>query len=138
MVVVLAGGVYTVKCLPGPAERKCRFINRRRICFVVTMFILIPALVSSFCFLASCGTVTKRYSRDGYEWVPVKTAISKPTGKQKEMLSLAGNPDVVWKTPFGTFMWVYCRKGYPSSIVVFGEHEVVLQGASPDRPDLCE
>jgi hypothetical protein len=138
MVVELAGGVHTVMCIQGLAECKCRFINWRRICSGLVRFVFIPALVSSFCFMASCGAATKRYSRDGYEWVPVKSAISNPTGRQKEMLSLAGEPDAVWKTPFGTVMWVYCRKGHPSSIVVFGEREVILQGASPGRADLCE
>ena len=122
----------------GPMD--CRVLSRAFFQLGADMvnFVLVCTLFLTFSLLSCSCAAGKKLSKDGYEWIPVKMAISKPTGKQKEMLSLAGEPDAVWKTPFGTAMWVYCRHGSPKSTVIFGEHEVITQGASPDRPDLCK
>jgi hypothetical protein len=105
---------------------------------LVARAVLILTLSLGVCLMAACS-VGKKYSRDGYLWIPVEETIPKPTKKQKEMMALLGKPNATWKSPFDTVMWVYCQYGVPVRILIFGEKEMIKEGTpSTDRTDLCE
>ena len=123
----------------GPLVRRGRYRAVFQSGAGVVKLVLISALILTVSLVLCSCAAGKKLSRDGYEWVPVEKATSQPASEHNKMLALVGKPDAVWKTTFGTHMWVYCQYGAPVRILVFGEHEMIKEGSpSTDRTDLCE
>ncbi len=99
--------------------------------------ILLSSLILTVSLLTGSCSGGRKFSKDGYEWVPIEKVQSQ-TGGQNKMTSNGGKPTTVWKTPFGTYMWVYCFYGVPIRVIYFGEKEMIKEGEpSPNRKDLC-
>ena len=98
--------------------------------------ILFFTLAIAAWFFTACRTTGR--PPPGYGWVPVESALSRPSENQKQVLSSDGPPHAVWITPSLTVMWVYCQDGSPTNAIEFSDRIEILGKEVRGRRNLCE